>query len=203
LFRLPQMQAARPKDKVRQSFMVVPVSGEPTQSSGCIRAASEAQRTGTGANEFILMTKEEIRRFFESFEIVGEHWLWKGGRSSDYGRFVIGGVQFLAHRVSYQLAFGPIPSNILVCHKCDIPPCIKPVHLFLGDHRDNALDAARKGAWNGEKWRLEFGKIQSLLEDNERFPFLTFKELSLKHGISARIVRQLCKEAGPRCNVVF
>lgn len=52
--------------------------------------------------------------------------------------------QQLAHRVSWQLSFGPIPDGLCVLHKCDNPPCVRPDHLFLGTKADVQKDAASK-----------------------------------------------------------
>ena len=38
-----------------------------------------------------------------------------------------------------------LPSNIAVCHKCDIPKCIRDSHHFLGTWKDNIQDSVRKG----------------------------------------------------------
>ena len=76
-------------------------------------------------------------------------WNWLGTAQTGTGYGLIKlrpyGKQFRAHRVSWELMFGPVPPNLEVCHSCDRPSCVNPFHLFVGTHRENMRDAARKG----------------------------------------------------------
>jgi len=50
-----------------------------------------------------------------------------------------------AHRVAYQSAHGPIPDGMSVCHRCDVPLCCNPAHLFVGTQAENNRDRDVKG----------------------------------------------------------
>lgn len=69
-------------------------------------------------------------------------WVWQGPTNrKGYGIYA----QWTAHREAWRRTNGPIPDGMLVCHHCDNPPCVRPVHLFLGTITDNNRDRAAKG----------------------------------------------------------
>ena len=75
-----------------------------------------------------------------------ECWLWKGYCDKlGYGTYWGGATIYLAHRYSYALHNGHTPEHLLVCHSCDNPSCVNPLHLFLGTDDDNIKDMIRKG----------------------------------------------------------
>lgn len=49
-----------------------------------------------------------------------------------------------AHRIAWQLTYGPVPDGAHVLHKCDNRRCVKPDHLFLGDNAANVADRVAK-----------------------------------------------------------
>ncbi|ALC12519.1 HNH endonuclease signature motif containing protein [Sphingopyxis sp. 113P3] len=98
-------------------------------------------------------SRDDIARFQSrvSPEPNSGCWLWLGaaneqGRGSF--RYGMAGEQKrtgLASRISYEMAIGPIPDGMQVLHRCDVPLCVNPDHLFLGTVTDNMRDMVAKG----------------------------------------------------------
>ena len=92
-------------------------------------------------------------RFDAQYEIVEPEgcWVWTGSLDRHgYGRIRSEGPQLQAHRASWELHKGPVPKGegyhgICVLHRCDNPPCVNPIHLFLGSHTINMVDKVEKG----------------------------------------------------------
>lgn len=55
----------------------------------------------------------------------------------------------LAHRASYAIHNGGVPQGAHVLHRCDVPQCVNPAHLYLGDHLRNMADRNERGRARG------------------------------------------------------
>lgn len=88
-------------------------------------------------------------------------WEWTGAtRRGGYGVFVYRLASYrvrqdTAHRLSWEMLYGPVPDGLLVCHSCDNRRCVRPSHLWLGTDQDNSDDKMRKGRSNlaSRSWR--------------------------------------------------
>lgn len=69
-------------------------------------------------------------RFWAKVDKTGECWNWTAGKNRNgYGVILIDGRSKRAHRISYELAHGPIPTGMQVDHLCHNRSCVNPAHL--------------------------------------------------------------------------
>jgi hypothetical protein len=127
-------------------------------------------------------------------------WLWSGARKTagtrgfSYGWVTLDGKQQNAHRAVWALFFGDIPRGFYVCHKCDVPLCVNPDHLFLGTPSDNMQDM-----WNKNRHKRpdesnlhrklsneQVSQIVDLLSTGE-----TQKLIANKYGVSQACISNI------------
>lgn len=100
-----------------------------------------------------------------------------------------------AHRVAWLLTYGEIPvssdethyATMLVLHRCDVPACVNPEHLFLGTQQDNVNDkmqkerlGPREGEHNGNA-KLTSRDIRQI---RKSFPQLSKYALAKRFGVT-------------------
>ena len=152
--------------------------------------------------------KDKYKARFWSYVIADDDCMnWsKGCGSHGYGQFYIGKKPFLAHRISWELSFGPIPAGMYVLHKCDNKKCVRPSHLFIGTQSDNINDCVAKGRHKphigkGEKassWKINDADAKAIKQLCVRGPRQrpgNAEELAQTDGVSRARIYQISKGA--------
>lgn len=102
-------------------------------------------------------------------------WIWQLSRNAKgYGTVWHEGRCWLAHRLSFTLANGPIPSGLSLDHLCRNPPCVNPSHLEVVTHAENV----RRGIRSKLTWHDVHDIRQTYAQGG-----ITHKELATLHGV--------------------
>lgn len=120
-------------------------------------------------------------------------WNWLGAKCvSGYGRIKFNDKKYRAHRLMAEIKIGPVPTDAVVCHRCDNPSCINPEHLFIGTQKENVNDRDAKGRRNqarGERHgasKLTSEQVTAIRLDTRRLPVI-----AKDYGITRAHVRNL------------
>lgn len=93
-------------------------------------------------------------RFWSKVQKVdcGGCWMWVGAATRQgYGQINVQGRMAYAHRVSYEMAVGPIPVGLQIDHLCRNRRCVNPDHLEPVTRRENILRGDGITARNARK----------------------------------------------------
>lgn len=153
------------------------------------------------------ISRDVNERFWEKVEIKNndECWPWKASKYGlGYGQFWIlkpARKMIPAHRYVYQEIHNlELKTNDIICHRCDNPSCVNPVHLFKGTHKDNVADCIRKNrrvyskGENNGNCKLNESLIKDIRVEYATGNY-TLQDLATKYKIGnmqvSRIVRKL------------
>ena len=81
-------------------------------------------------------TKEEAF-WLKAVKMESGCWLWTRCMVRGYGHLTWNHESWLAHRLAYTLARGPIPNGLQLDHLCRVPACINPDHLEPVTNQEN------------------------------------------------------------------
>lgn len=150
----------------RKKFFYYLIRNQETCSLSC-RSKFKYQKR---INEFNALSDEQklnlLKERYEKFVVRKDGcWDWNAAKVLGYGAFRLGRKSYKAHRVSWMIHKGIIPSALFVLHKCyKNRQCTNPDHLYLGTALENnhdIINAGDKKALNKEQI-LEIKKLLSL-----------------------------------------
>lgn len=127
---------------------------------------------------------------------LGPCWLWPSPKGSTWYGSVWSTTEartVKAHRYAVSA-----PANVLVCHHCDTPRCVRPSHLFFGDHLANMADMRAKrrtpgirpwsgGGRNGNARLVDEQVVE--MRHSYAAGGVTQSELAERFGVAAGTVR--------------
>ena len=129
----------------------------------------------------------------------GDCWIWQGNKdSSGYG--VVGVRCFIKRISSHKLSYSLHKNNRIIAynpegrilHKCDIPLCVNPEHLFLGTQPENIYDMVNKGRQyrpsgdKNPKAKLNESNVLKIFNSKESIEFL-----ALHYRVSTSAIKRI------------
>ena len=142
-----------------------------------------------------------IPRFWSRVDKIDGCWLWQAGKTKDgYGVIWKAPKVLLAHRVAWELTYGPIPEGLQILHHCDNPACVNPTHLFIGTNYDNVCDSVSKGrrssGENHPNALLTTARVSEIrkiyaLKGNRCTRDISQRKLAYQYGVNRRTIQNI------------
>jgi hypothetical protein len=140
------------------------------------------------------LTAEE--RFWAKVSVGSQEecWLCSGCLHDGYPSFYHDGLADRAHRYSWLIHKGAIPTGMCVLHSCDNRRCVNPNHLWLGTRKENNEDRTQKGrtahncgASHGRA-KLTGSLVQQIRND---YQYASLSSLGRQFGVSATQIQRI------------
>lgn len=130
-----------------------------------------------------------------AYEQLGRCWLWTGAKNS-FGYGIVCPTSsdikprryMRAHRLAFEFTNGPLPEGLSVLHKCDVPACVRPDHLFLGTTLDNMRDMRAKGRGFDLSPRIKLSRENVLAIRKDRSDGVPNKTVAARYGVTPQTV---------------
>lgn len=155
-------------------------------------------------------------------------WLWLGSASPTSGdgrdwrpTFKVNGKPVRSYRFSYERFVGEIPRGKMICHKCNVPLCVNPEHLYAGTAVENAADCVAAGTHPAqlypevykeharrlgrrpkpkrampERSKIDYAAIPSMRKRLAKGA--TLREIANEYGVTRQAIYQLLKREAAR-----
>lgn len=165
----PQAQTPRPSLPVQSQRKPLPARSAKTAKPCCVDDCEKAVYLKQMCRAHYDRVRKHGRldlpstaeRFEKNVERTEGCWLWSGCvTKAGYGRISVDDVEVYAHRLSYEIHVGPIPSGTELDHLCRVRNCVNPAHLEPVTHQENIRRAY--------SWQTTCANGHPLTEENVR-----------------------------------
>lgn len=137
-------------------------------------------------------------RFWQNVRVAKDKdcWLWQGATSS-FGYGIVThtrgskGVTEGAHRYIYYRKNPETKPQAFICHRCDVPACVNPSHLYAGDAQSNNSDRAIRGRSHAKLTEIQVREILQLKAEGKLNQSLMAKQFGVSQSAVYAVANRL------------